>query len=45
MRPKPRAISDASFLSAMHQVGYLEACEGIFEQLYVSKSVGMETGK
>ncbi len=45
MRPKLRAISDTSFLSAMHQIGYLEACEGVFEQLYVSKSVWDEVGR
>ncbi len=45
MKPKPRAISDTSFLSAMHQIGYLEACERIFEQLYISKSVWDEVGR
>ncbi len=44
MKPKPRAISDTSFLSAMHHVGYLEACKAIFEQLYISKSVWDEVG-
>lgn len=39
MKPKPRAISDTSFLSVMNDIGYLNLCSVVFERVYISKSV------
>lgn len=39
MKSKPRAISDTSFISVMHDIGYLDLCSAVFERVYISKSV------
>ena len=39
MKPKPRAISDTSFLSVMNDISYLNLCSAVFERVYISKSV------
>lgn len=39
MKSKPRAISDTSFVSVMHDVGYLNLCNDVFGMVYISKSV------
>ncbi len=39
MKSKPRAISDTSFISVMHDIGYLNLCSEMFEKIYVSQSV------
>lgn len=39
MKPKPRAISNTSFISVMHDIGYLNPCSEAFERVYIPKSV------
>lgn len=39
MKSKPRAVSNTSFISVMHDMGYLNLCSEMFEKIYVSQSV------
>lgn len=39
MKPKPRAISNTSFISVMHGISYLNLCNRVFEKVYIPKFV------
>jgi len=39
VKSKLRAVSDTSFISVMHGMGYLSLCSEMFEKIYVSQSV------
>jgi len=42
VKPKPQAISNTSFITVMHQIGYLNLCNEVFERVYISESVCYE---
>lgn len=39
MKSKLRAISNTSFISVMHGIGYLNLCNRVFEKVYIPKFV------
>lgn len=39
MKSKLRAISNTSFISIMHDIGYLDLCGKVFEKVYIPKFV------
>ena len=42
MKSKLRAVSNTSFITVMHNIGYLNLCNQVFERIYLPRSVYQE---